>query len=326
MKTKTIKAVLRKKVDNWIESITDKEVADIAKKNVVITGGSIVSMLMREPVNDFDIYFRTIEAASKVANYYVKIFNENSKVLHKGTGEVHPIYVENKDGRIKIIVKSAGVAKEGGTDEYQYFEGQQDMTTQSYVDALMPPAELEEPSYEGNLEKADEVAGETIDDGPPYRPVFLSSNAITLSNRIQLIMRFIGEPEEIHKYYDFIHCTCYWKSWDSELVLPPAALEAIITKELRYSGSLYPLCSIIRLRKFIARGWTVNAGQILKMCMQVSQLDLTKIDVLEDQLTGVDAFYFLQIIEQLRKKQADEGTTGQSIDGSYIMTIIDRLF
>ena len=326
MKTKTIKAVLRKKVDSWIESITDEEVADLAKKNVVITGGSIVSMLMREPVNDFDIYFRTIEAAEKVANYYVKIFNENSKVIHKGTEEVHPIYVETKDGRVKIIVKSAGVAKEGGTDEYQYFEGQPDMTTQSYVDALMPPAESEEPSYEGNLEKADDVAGDAIDDGPAYRPVFLSSNAITLSHRVQLIMRFIGEPEEIHKNYDFIHCTCYWKSWDSELVLPPAALEAIITKELRYSGSLYPLCSIIRLRKFIARGWTVNAGQILKMCMQLNDLNLRDLNVLEDQMTGVDAFYFMAVLDLLKKKQEEDGTTGQSIDGSYIMTIIDRLF
>src|SRR5690606_18878685 len=120
---------------------------------------------------------------------------------------------------------------------------------------------------------------------PKYRPVFLSSNAITLSNKLQLILRFYGEPDEIHKNYDFVHCTSYYDHKDKQLTLRPEALEAILTKELRYVGSLYPLCSIIRLRKFIARGWTINAGQILKMALQLSKMDLTKPEILQDQLT-----------------------------------------
>jgi hypothetical protein len=57
-------------------------------------------------------------------------------------------------------------------------------------------------------------------------------------------------------------------------VLRAEALESILTKELRYVGSRYPLCSVIRTRKFLARGWTINAGQYVKMCFQISQLDL----------------------------------------------------
>ena len=322
MKAKTIKSHLRWKINDWIKTITDENVAALAAKNVIVTGGSIVSMLSKEPVNDYDVYFRTVEAAKAVAEYYLAEFNKNPPSKHKAGQEI-PIYLEATETSVKIIIKSAGIASEGGTEEYQYFEAQPDEVGQQYAEQRMT-------SIPENLEAGDEVLGSTLDaeeDGKPkYRPVFISANAMTLSHGIQLVMRFIGEPEVIHKYYDFIHCTCFWKSWDGELVLPAAALEAIITKELRYVGSLYPLCSIIRIRKFVARGWSINAGQILKMCVQLQTFNLNDLKVLEDQLTGVDAFYFMQVLDRLREKQAAEGNTSGNVDSTYLMTIIDRMF
>jgi hypothetical protein len=97
-------------------------------------------------------------------------------------------------------------------------------------------------------------------------------------------------------------------------------MEAILAKELRYVGSKYPVCSVVRLRKFIARGWRINAGQILKMAMQISALDLTDLAVLEDQLTGVDTAYFLQLIEKLKEKDPTKVNT------AYLVEIINRMF
>src|SRR5690606_25046051 len=153
-----------------------------------------------------------------------------------------------------------------------------------------------------------------------YRPVFMSTNAITLSHRVQIVMRFYGEPDTIHENYDFVHCTNYWKSWDNELVLRQPALEALLARELRYVGSKYPICSIIRLRKFIHRGWTINAGQILKMAMQVSELDLKDPAVLEDQLTGVDSAYFIQLMAKLKEHDPEK------VNAAYLVEIIDRMF
>ena len=125
------------------------------------------------------------------------------------------------------------------------------------------------------VDGAKETAEESADkDKPSYRPVFLTANAITLSDKIQIVLRFWGEPEEIHKNYDFVHCTNYWTSWDGYLDLKTQALECIINKELRYVGSRYPVCSIFRVRKFLERGWKINAGQLLKACMQISELDM----------------------------------------------------
>lgn len=148
---------------------------------------------------------------------------------------------------------------------------------------------------------------------------FLSSNAITLSGKIQIILRFYGDPVSIHDNYDFVHCMNYWLSNTNELVLRPKSLEALLSKTLVYNGSRYPVASIFRIRKFINRGWRINAGQILKMILQANELDLTKYDVLEDQLTGVDVAYFTEVLGAIKEKD-------DVIDSAYLIKIIDKMF
>ena len=267
MKAKTIKRVLRKTVDAWIDSIDDPAIAEIARKNTIVTGGAIASMLLREPVNDYDIYFRTHSAAMAVAEYYA--------------AQNDSIEVQSDDNnRISLFIRSEGVVGDLRDDE-------------------------EEPEAIENQE---------------YRITFVSSNAISLTDRIQLVFRFHGEPDQIHENYDFVHCTNYWCSWNGELVLNPKALESLLSRELRYVGSLYPLCSIIRTRKFISRQWTINAGQYLRMAMQLNELDLTDIKVLEDQLVGVDSLYFMQLIRALQEKDPEKVST------PYLMELVDRIF
>lgn len=289
MKTKTIKKVIKAKIDDWLSSIDDENVRKIAEANTIVTGGAIASMLMNEPVNDYDIYFRTQAAAEAVARHYVERFMAE-------TG--HPLALDVQDGRIRITTsighrgETAGDVETLGSDE-----------------------------IDDAYEHAEETALNTEDDGKsPYRPVFMSTNAITLSKKVQIVVRFYGEPDQIHENYDFVHCTNYWSSWDGDLVLRQPALEALLAKELRYVGSKYPVCSIIRLRKFIRRGWTINAGQILKAVMQISELDLSDPKVLEDQLTGVDSAYFMQLMTKLKEKDPEK------VNAAYLVEIIDRMF
>jgi len=157
-----------------------------------------------------------------------------------------------------------------------------------------------------------------------FRPVFFSSNAITLSDKIQLINRFYGEPESIHDTFDFLHTFNYWRSDSKELVLNVDALEAILDKRLVYKGSRYPLCSVIRVRKFLKRGWTINAGQILKMCYQLSELDLSDIEVLEDQLIGVDTAYFSDLISRIQLEISSNEDF--KIDETVVAKLVDEIF
>lgn len=305
MKAKTIKKVLTAKIKTWADSIKDEHVKELVLKNTIVTGGSITSMLLKEPVNDFDIYFRDIGTVQAVACYYVKqyISEKNPEIIPK---------VTCSDGMVKIMIQSSGIAGDNTDDkEYQYFETISDDTqSQEYVDnSIIEPEDVAEPLRE--LTKND--------NNETFQPLFISSNAITLTDKIQIILRFYGSPDEIHENYDFTHCTNWWDCFANRLELRQEALEAILARELRYQGSKYPLCSIIRTRKFIKRGWSINAGQYLKMCMQLNELDLTDVDVLEDQLTGVDVAYFHQVIKYIRE-------TGKDITTTYLCQIIDRIF
>jgi len=300
MKAKTIKAVLTKKHKDFIATIEDEEVRKLVDKNSIITGGSIVSMLLGEDVNDFDYYFTDKATVSAVTNYYVKKFNELNPDKNP-----KPAVVETED-RVRIRVQSAGIASEGQKSEYQYFETVDPSEGTSFINEAM------------------DVLNKEQEEKQNYRPIFLSDNAITLSGKIQLVIRFYGEPEQIHDNYDFVHAMCYWRSENNHLDLPRNSLEAIITKELVYKGSRYPLASIIRTRKFIQRGWSINAGQFLKMCLQINELDLKDVEVLEDQLTGMDAAYFVQVLSQIKKRMNEDDNF--KLTSEYLIEVIDRIF
>lgn len=169
-----------------------------------------------------------------------------------------------------------------------------------------------------------ERTGSELEDEEKYKVKFITSNAISLANKVQLVIRFYGNADEIHKNYDFAHVTNYWESANGKLTLRQDALESLLARELRYQGSLYPVCSVIRTRKFLKRDWKINAGQYLKMCFQISLLDLTNIEVLKEQLIGVDTTYFEMMISSI---QEDLGSGKQkNIDMDYLSRIIDRIF
>lgn len=314
MKAKTIKMILRKKVDEWVDSIEDEDLKKNVKENCIITGGSIASMLLNENINDYDVYFTNKETTKRVAEYYVEKFKSNPPSSFKNDKErLVDISVLEDNDRIKIVVKSQGVASEDGTEDYQYFESTSntDPSSDIFIEHVT------------EILKSNEYVNRKQSEKNDYRPIFLSSNAITLSDNIQLIIRFYGSPEKIHENYDFVHCTNYWVSDTNSLTLKPEALEALLTKELIYIGSKYPIASVIRTRKFIQRGFSCNAGQYLKMCWQISELNLNDIKVLEDQLVGVDAAYFRILIDILKAKQADEEF---KYNYSYIVELIDKIF
>lgn len=312
MKRKLIKSIIHKKINDWLSTMPE-ELRDAVKDKIIVTGGSIVSLLMNDKVNDYDLCFRDHGATKLIAEYYVKRFKDNPPPRFKDSPATVNIAVRSDEDRVKIVVKSAGVAGETEEVRYSYFESDTDpdaMEAHEYVERAM---EVAKDSAETESDKAATK--------PKYRPVFLSSNAISLSDRIQIVIRFFGDPDVIHENYDFVHCMNYWTSWDNNLVLRPEALECVINKELRYHGSKYPLCSVIRTRKFIQRGWQINAGQYLKMLWQLQELDLSNISVLEDQLVGVDCAYFMEVIRLLK-----EHGNGKDIDATYLMEIIDKVF
>ena len=301
MNSKNIKKSLNAKFNKWLESIDNKDVKKIIQENAIITGGALVSLLTNQEVNDYDVYFKTRESILKVAQYYVDKFNSthNNNIKAEVKEEVDDNFELVPNGKVSIFISSKGVLA--------------DKDAKTITDETEPT----------ETEESEQEEKETIEK-PKYRPLYLTSNAITLSDKIQIVIRFWGGVDEIHKNYDFAHCTCAWSSWDNNLALPTEALECIINKELRYMGSKYPLCSIIRSRKFINRGYTINAGQYLKMCLQLNELNLKDVKVLKDQLTGVDSAYFDILIRSIEAKK--KGEPEWQYDNNYLFEVINRIF
>lgn len=110
MKSKTINKILCAKFDDWIASIEDEALRDRVKKNTIITGGAIASMLLNEEVNDYDVYFKDIYTAESVAMYYVDKF----KLSHNNAD----IKVATEEGRVRIVTKKGIVEPRKETAQY----------------------------------------------------------------------------------------------------------------------------------------------------------------------------------------------------------------
>jgi hypothetical protein len=296
-KLKGIKKELNEFVESWLETLPE-EIRETVAKNTIITGGCIASMLMGDKVNDYDVYFRDQATTILVAKHYVSLFNcsEKAKEL-KSLPHVqcdHIVNIKGKsEARVLIYIQSVGVAGEEDT-ELDLAEAQ------SFPD--------------------EEANANSVEPLGKFRPVFLSQNAITLSHNAQIIIRFYGEPDQIHSNYDFVHATCYYDYGKNILHTPSEALLSMMSRELIYRGSLYPIASIFRMKKFIERGWRITAGQQLKIMWQISEIDLKDFNTLREQLTGVDQAYMHQLISALENVEND------NINSTYVGEIIDKIF
>lgn len=295
MKRKTIERVIVKKLNAWLETIDNVTLRDDVRTNLVLSGGSITSMFLQEDVNDFDIYIQNVDVCERLANYYctgIEVLNGNRKEEY---------------------------LKQLPTDEmYEHTEWGENLSAEAVILKSLHPNQIKLNIAGAGIAIAI-VSSSDTPSTDTFRPVFFSQNAISLSDDIQIVIRFTGTVEEIHKSYDFVHATNYY-TFKEGLVTNVKALECILTKELKYQGSLYPLTSVIRMKKFIARKWTMNAGEVLKMLYQVSELDLKDPVVLEEQLVGVDIAYFSMLIDAIRNVDP------KKLDSAYISKLIDKIF
>lgn len=319
MKRKTIKKICDAKIKNWIESVDDKKTKKAIEEGAFITGGAIASMLMGEPVNDFDVYFKDMDNLRTVVEYYTKIANKGhlQVVTPESTKDIIPEYASIIDGRDwdkeaidahtkerSSLLASSLINSEPSRIQIVMYSGVKQFVS------------LKEQEAEENLNEEEKAKIKK------YRLAYLTSNAITLTDKLQIVIRFHGDPDEVHKNYDFVHATSFYDYKEKNLVIKEGVLESIRTKELMYIGSLYPLTSILRAQKFIKRGWRVSAGTMLKIMYQVSLLDLNNVDVLNEQLVGVDVAYFGKLIRELQK--ATE--TGGPVSQGMLFNLIEKIF
>ena len=303
MQIKTIEKNIKAKLTEWLNTITDATLRKDVRDNLLVKGGCIASMLLNEPVNDYDVYLMDMDVCKRIALYYTR---EKNIAVFDGRKKDSLITAYNEEyekmnyeeGKLAINQNNSHAIALRTLHEDQiklYFHGAAGMKIEEDADK----------------EKA------------PYTPLYYSPNAISLSDGVQIILRFWGTPEQIDKTFDFVHATNYF-TFKEGLVRNLEAMESLLTRRLKYKGSMYPITSIIRAKKFLKRGFGISAGELLKMAFQVSGLDLTNPDVLEEQLIGVDVAYFDLIITALRNKMDTDKNF--KLSNEYFNSLVDKIF
>lgn len=287
MQIKTIRKNIENKMSEWITTIDDEGLRNSVRENLLVSGGCIASMLLNEDVRDYDVYLQAQDVLVNLVKYYTKDIIEDVKVLD-GRERERLLY-ENDCGGKSVFSISVNNLK---SNQVKLF----------FNDSLVGV----------RINEKKEIKEKE------YIPLYFSPNCISLSNKVQVVLRFNGPPKEIHKNYDFVHATNYY-TFKEGLVTNKAALESLLTKQLKYQGSLYPLTSILRMKKFVKRNWNINAGEVLKIMFQISELNMSDPNILEEQLTGIDVAYFAKVIEILRGVDI-------KITSPYLNEIINRVF
>ena len=301
MQSKTIAKSIHSKMDDWLSTIENDALKKSLRKDIIVTGGCITSMFLNETVNDYDVYIRTRDTLKSLVCYYTSMISSGCLILDGINKDDITKDLEEEYGKPITDISNcyASAVRNLKYDQIRlFFDGS--------------------PGYKADIKTATDNDGKVYT--PKYQVAFLSPNAISLTDDLQIVIRFWGEPNKVHESYDFVHATNYW-TYDEGLVTNKDALECILTKQLKYKGSHYPVTSILRFKKFTKRNWNIGAGEALKIVFQCSQLDLTDIDVLEEQLIGVDVAYFAKLIEILRSIP-----NSKSMDYGYLCTIIDKVF
>jgi hypothetical protein len=143
--------------------------------------------------------------------------------------------------------------------------------------------------------------------------VFSTKNALTYSfdtegkkGTIQLIKAFHGDINTIFEKFDFYCCMGSYQFSTSKFVLHDSFLKDIAQRRLTFNPATpYPLSSLIRVRKYIGKGYSIDAINLVKLALSIHKLDLNTYAILKEQLQGVDIILFKQLLEKLEHSKED---------------------
>ena len=111
----------------------------------------------------------------------------------------------------------------------------------------------------------------TTDKKDKYHVKLITENSTNLSDKIQLITKFIGDPMFITQQFDWQHIKSWYSCKEEKLYLTNDVYRLIVEKELIYTGSAYPLSSFLRLKKYLKKGWNVSTATMVHIALDITQ-------------------------------------------------------
>lgn len=138
---------------------------------------------------------------------------------------------------------------------------------------------------------------------------YQTTNAISFlycKRKFQVIKKFTGRPEEIFDHFDFTINMGAWMP-DGVFWLYKDFFEDLAKRRLMINvNTFYPISTVVRVFKYIRKGYTIAGTEILKIMLQVHSLELSNFGVLKEQLEGIDTLFLKPLTDFLSKTEHAE--------------------
>lgn len=117
-----------------------------------------------------------------------------------------------------------------------------------------------------------------------------------------------GEPAAIFSYYDFTVCMgAYQFSQDQAkegFVFGDEFHKHIGQRRLVFhTGTMFPICSMLRVMKYVKRGYFITGMELLKIGLSIHSLKIESYKDLRRQLQGIDTAFLADLTDQMKGGQ-----------------------
>lgn len=114
-----------------------------------------------------------------------------------------------------------------------------------------------------------------------------------------------GDPQTIFGYYDFTVCMAAYQFFEdgkSEgFVFGDEFFKHIGQRRLVFhTGTMFPICSLLRVMKYIKRGYFITGMELMKIGLAIHSLKINTYRDLRRQLQGIDTAFLADLTEQMK--------------------------
>lgn len=123
----------------------------------------------------------------------------------------------------------------------------------------------------------------------------------------QLIVmpELFGDPQTIFSYYDFTVCMGAYQFFEDGqkegFIFGDDFFKHIGQRRLVFHvGTKYPICSLLRVMKYVKRGFFITGMELMKIGLAVHALKIETYADLRRQLQGIDTAFLADLTDQMK--------------------------
>jgi hypothetical protein len=135
----------------------------------------------------------------------------------------------------------------------------------------------------------------------------------------QVIKAFFGSPLHLFRYFDYSVCMGAYLPSEKIFHLNSNFLLDIASGYMHFNiGTEYPIASLVRLSKYMRKGYKINGTEMIKIALCINNLNIKTYADLKKHLLGIDTQFLAEITIKL------ESEPNKEYDYNYFLTMLDE--